>query len=86
MDDELGTQAVGTTIRERSVTLNELLNVTFAVAPGQLELLTKLPVELEAQKARVAKIEAERIPALITGFRVAGIEVTAAPVRGSPER
>ncbi len=83
-DDQIA--SVGTTIRERSATLNELLNVNFAVAPGQLELLTKLPTELETQKTRIAKIEAERIPALINGFRVAGIEVQAAPVRGNPER
>jgi len=86
MDDDQAAQAVGVTIRERAATLNEMLNVTFGVAPGQLALLTQLPVELETQKTRVAKIEAERIPALISGFRVAGIEVSSATARATPER
>lgn len=85
MDDDQP-QAVGVTIRERAATLNELLNVTFAVSTGQQQLLTQLPVELAAQKTRVAKLETESVTALLAGFRVAGIEVQNPPVRGSTER
>ena len=67
--------------------MSELLNVTFAVTTGQLETLTTLPKDLESQRAKVAKIEAERVAALVLAMRSAGIEVRdMAPARGSSSR
>ncbi|HYW31775.1 MAG TPA: hypothetical protein VE869_09735 [Gemmatimonas sp.] len=73
MDDDPNPAPVGPTIQARAGTLNDMLSVTFGVSAAQQSLLTALNTELEVQRAKLAKLESERIPGLGSTMRAAGV-------------
>ncbi len=63
------------TIQAQLATTTELLNANFTPSPEQKRLLQAIPLDLEKQGARVKKVSADQLPALLKALKDAGVDV-----------